>query len=234
LLFNEERGREASGIAVMKRDGTYDSFKAPLAAAELVKTPEYLRVLRGIGPQATVVLGHTRYPTQGAPENNANNHPLRAQDVWGVHNGHITNDAVLTADYGLVREAEVDSEVIFQLITQIDPRQPADAYMKEMYEHIAKLEGRFVFLSVDVRKPDRLLVAKYKNPLCLHYHARWQALIFSSRYIFLRKAFGSAVIAESLDANHLFLFDAKCPIKPQGKEKWSMQTDNIKVHRPFS
>ena len=40
------------------------------------------------------------------------------------------------------------------------------------------------------------------------FHAEWNALIFSSRYIFLRKAFGHHVASEALPHEQLLLFDA--------------------------
>lgn len=60
---------------------------------------------------------HTRMWTQGRPENNDNNHPIRSGNVVGVHNGGIWNDDSL---WDLLpegsRQAEVDSEVIFALL----------------------------------------------------------------------------------------------------------------------
>ena len=53
-----------------------------------------------------------------------------------------------------------------------------------------------------------MVVLKHLRPLCLHYEERWQALFFSSRYIFLRKAFGRSVITEALDSGKGYYFDA--------------------------
>ena len=53
-----------------------------------------------------------------------------------------------------------------------------------------------------------LLVLKRGNPLCLHYEPSLKALFFSSRYLFLRKAFGRAVITEALSNETAYLFDA--------------------------
>jgi hypothetical protein len=50
---------------------------------------------------------------------------------------------------------------------------------------------------------------KHNNPLCIHFHREWNALIFSSRYVFLRKAFGAPLIAEALEHDQLILFDAR-------------------------
>ncbi len=61
---------------------------------------------------------------------------------------------------------------------------------------------------MDLRKPTHLLALKYDMPLCVHYHEPWDALCFSSRYLFLRKAFGRSVITEALSTRHAYLFDS--------------------------
>ena len=62
-------------------------------------------------------------------------------------------------------------------------------------------------MAAHLGQPGRLLVLKHHNPFCLHYHAAWGALIFSSRYLFLRKAFGHFVRAEALEHDQLLVFD---------------------------
>ncbi len=208
LLFNEERGYEASGVALVRTDGSIDYFKAPLPASSLIKTADYARVLSGMDEKTTMLLGHTRAPTKGSPYNNVNNHPLLVDHIIGVHNGHIYNDEGLTTSYELVREAQVDSEVIFRLMSQINPHLPPGDYLAAMQRQLSELVGKFTFLAVDRLHPEHLLVTKHLNPLSLHYHAPWHALIFSSRYLFLRKEFGYAVRTERLPAGRLFLFGA--------------------------
>ncbi|MBU0494957.1 MAG: hypothetical protein KKB13_24195 [Chloroflexi bacterium] len=43
----------------------------------------------------------------------------------------------------------------------------------------------------------------------LEYEPALQALFFSSRYLFLRQAFGHSVITEALDPGQAHLFDAE-------------------------
>jgi hypothetical protein len=63
-------------------------------------------------------------------------------------------------------------------------------------------------LSVDLRNPARLVVLKHRRPLCLHYEDSLGALFFSSRYVFLRLAFGQSVIMEVLEDGFGYCFDA--------------------------
>ncbi len=217
LLANEERGREAAGVAVIQRDGTFHLYKEPMPASELIKTEPYHRVLDSVGPETTCLLGHTRMPTKGSRWNNANNHPLLAGHVLGIHNGHIYNDDALFAQLGLPRAGEVDSEIVFRLLDTLSPVALDGTYLAAVRQRLTLLQGYFAILAVDVRRPERLLVLKKERPLCLHYHEPWQALCFSSRYIFLRKAFGRSVITEALDSGWAYLFDAH-RLPQQGRE----------------
>ncbi len=209
LVFNEERGRYASGVAVVQRDGTLHLFKQPVAASELVKTERYREVMAQVGPETTCLLGHARMPTKGTRWNNVNNHPLLVGHVVGIHNGHISNDDELFARFRLPRLGEVDSEIIFRLLDGLSPLRLNGSYLAEVRRRMTVLEGRFATLSVDLRRPRRLLVMKQGAPLCVHYHEPWQALWFSSRYLFLRKSFGRAVLTESLPSHYAYLFDAE-------------------------
>lgn len=208
LVFNEERGRAASGLAVVQSDGQVHLLKRPLPAAEFVQMPAYLELLETVGPQTTLILGHTRLPTKGDPAWNANNHPIQAGPVFGVHNGQIANDDELFARFGYPRSAEVDSEIIFRLIEPLQPGVLNGDYLPQVGKRIQLLQGQFTFLACDARSPGRLLALKHNNPLCAHFHPGWNALIFSSRYIFLRKAFGFTLLAEALEHDCLMLFDA--------------------------
>lgn len=208
LLGNEERGRDASGIVVIHADGRYELFKQPVDAASLTRMEGYRQALDAVGDDVTCVLGHTRRPTKGSRWRNVNNHPIVTDKVIGIHNGVIRNDDVLFASLNLPRRGEVDSEVIFRLQEKVDPSQPLPGYCQAMQERANWLDGMFATLSVDLRNPTQLVALKHRRPLCLHYEASLQALFFSSRYVFLRLAFGQSVIMEILEDGFGYCFDA--------------------------
>lgn len=209
LEFNESRGADATGLALVRADGQVQIFKAPVRATDFVRLPEYQRLMDGLDDQTTLVLGHTRLPTKGEPDDNRNNHPIVTRYVLGVHNGYIDNDDELFLQFHYPRAAQVDSEIIFRLLDDVAPSRSDDAYLGEVCRRLRLLQGKFTFLAADTRAPYRLMVLKHKNPLCIHYHEAWNALVFSSRYIFLRKAFGRAVITEALTHDQVMLFDAR-------------------------
>ena len=217
LLFNEERGRAASGVALIRRDGSSQVLKRPVPASELIRTDAYQEILASVGPETVCLLGHTRMPTKGSRWNNDNNHPLQGTHTLGIHNGNILNDDALFAKLRLPRGGKVDSEIIFRLLDSLPPSLNAQ-YLPRVREKMRLLEGKMVSMAVDLRNPTRLLVVKRNNPLSLHYEASLRALFFSSRYLFLRKTFGRSVITEVLANETLYAFDAaalaergKCP-----------------------
>ncbi|MGC9357657.1 MAG: class II glutamine amidotransferase [Anaerolineae bacterium] len=208
LISNEIRGREASGVVVIQRSGEYRLFKQPVAASTLVRMMGYREAMRLIDKETVCILGHTRMPTKGSRWHNVNNHPLLAGHVLGIHNGVIENDDLLFSTLGLDRSGEVDSEIIFRLQDDVDPASSNGSYAAHLQERILLLSGRFATLSVDLRRPTELLALKHLRPLCLHYDKDSHALFFSSRYVFLRKAFGRSVITEALDSGFGYCFDA--------------------------
>ena len=208
LLFNEERGQEATGLSVAQTNGQMLAQKLAIPAGEFTQRPEYKTLLTAINAQTTLILGHTRRPTKGGTEDNRNNHPLQAGPIFGVHNGHINNDDALFALCNCPRAGQVDSEVIFRLLETLPPLDEKASYLNVAQSKLQQLQGKFTFLAADLRAPEKLLVVKYQNPLSLHYHPEWKALIFSSRYIFLRKTFGVATLYETLPGSHLLLFEA--------------------------
>ncbi|MEA3339876.1 MAG: hypothetical protein U9R15_07910 [Chloroflexota bacterium] len=209
LLANEERGREATGVAVIQTNGRGRVFKQPVPASELVEIKNYQRLLSTVGDDTVCILGHTRMPTKGSRWRNVNNHPVTADHVIGVHNGTISNDDALFARLNLPRTGEVDSEIIFRLQDTVNPQRHNGQYSALVQEKVNLLEGTFATLSVDLRRPTGLLILKQLQPLCLHYEPELEALFFSSRYVFLRQAFGRSVITEALESRHGFYFDAR-------------------------
>ncbi|HEQ71850.1 MAG TPA: hypothetical protein ENN69_05115 [Spirochaetia bacterium] len=61
--------------------------------------------------RASLLLGHTRWRTRGDERVNRNNHPIRAGDVIGTHNGTIYNADYLCRLFKLRRFAEVDDRI---------------------------------------------------------------------------------------------------------------------------
>jgi len=208
FLFSESRGRDASGVAIIWANGICQVLKMAVPASSLVAMDGYGQLLERLGDGVICILGHTRKPTKGSPELNANNHPIRAGHVIGVHNGVIQNDDDLFKAHRFTRSGQVDSEVIFRLLDAPCAMSAETMGSRWLEMRMAELEGTFATLSVDIRRPNLLVALRKDRPLNLHYDGDTRALYFSSRYIYLRKAFGTAVVNETIGDDHGYIFDA--------------------------
>lgn len=157
LLFNEARGQEATGAAVVQADGTLHVFKAPIPASRFIHLPEYHAILQRLNSQTTLLCGHTRQPTKGTTSQNENNHPLQVGAVLGVHNGHIENDDALFSQYGYPRAGQVDSEIIFRMLEPTSAETGNNGYLAVAAQSIRLLQGKFTFLACDQRAAHKLL-----------------------------------------------------------------------------
>ena len=219
LVANEERGREAAGLVLLDRDGNWQLDKAPITASKYVHTDGYLNTLATLSPKTTLMLGHTREPTKGTVNDNANNHPIVRGRIIGVHNGTIKNDDAIFSSQATSgkRIGSVDSEAVFALLDSIAGQMDQPSYGQNLLELSKLLVGSYTILYLNPALPYQVFLLKYKNPMSVHWDAALGALFFSSRYLFLRKAFGRAVITEALPGRTGFMFDAR-QIAERGKK----------------
>jgi len=138
----EERGRDATGAAWVQHAGGVPVVRVSKRA---VRARRYIEAGHLAAMPATTITAilHTRYATQGSPENPLNNHPISHGPIVGVHNGHLDNDDALFAALGVERRGEVDSEAAFALLgtTRFRPEQVLD-----------RLDGRAALAWVDRRR----------------------------------------------------------------------------------
>lgn len=114
LLLNiEERGRDACGGAWRN----YDNLKEIVVRKHAIDASKWMNIK---GNEVSVNSGsavfHTRYATQGSPDNALNNHPVCAGKLALVHNGHVFNDKELFKRLNVRRRGQVDSEAIVALL----------------------------------------------------------------------------------------------------------------------
>lgn len=156
FLFNEARGRHASGIWSEKNG----MFKKAITASSFIQEKQLMDF-----DKSNLVLAHTRLGTMGA-NIDENAHPFEKNDdkniVVGIHNGVIHNHQEITKK--LNTSINVDSEAIFDLM------------LKESIDSISELNGSFsiAFIKEEIEKmqdlkPISLHCFKHTNPFFIGY-----------------------------------------------------------------
>ncbi len=124
FLLSENRGKEASGLAIRGRDDL-TVHRVPFAASKLLTTERFARIMDQALPQGfrpgeasfKAIIGHSRLTTNGFQGIRTNNQPVRAEGLVGVHNGIIVNvDALWRNHPELTRRYDVDTEVLMALL----------------------------------------------------------------------------------------------------------------------
>jgi glucosamine 6-phosphate synthetase-like amidotransferase/phosphosugar isomerase protein len=148
------RGPHAFGFAWIDGKGRMRMFK------QTGKIVDHLSLL-AMAHDARLLIGHCRFATHGAPENNLNNHPHPADGGWIVHNGVVGNHRELVKDYDLHPVTDCDSEVLGLLI-----EEGVGNLRTRCVEAVQYASGSPLVL-LGLWKPGRLIALRSGNPLSL-------------------------------------------------------------------
>lgn len=161
----QARGTDASGLAMVGR------FPGPVVTprqAQLRRVADLggVRVRKATAPfaafwkeswrsevdRATIVVGHTRWASQGARDLLANSSPLAVGPLVGTHNGDVAKLSI-PAEQGRGPVGGTDSEVLYLALARC--RGSA-----EVARLLATVQGRVALAWVDRRRPNRLYLAR--------------------------------------------------------------------------
>ena len=159
LLEADSRGGHATGFAVVDKYGGYVLVKRPLDSYDFLDEPITADAFDLVSESITCILGHTRYATLGSPKKNKNNHPIRAGNTIGTHNGSIHNHKQLFKKYDMERHAQVDSEAIFRLY------ETSESAKDFSENRLPDVRGRVAIVWSDLEYPDYVYMVKGNNPL---------------------------------------------------------------------
>ena len=157
----EYRGYDSAGIALATSQGVR------VVRAE-GKLSNLERAFHTDPFEGVVGLGHTRWATHGSPtERNA--HPHRAGRIVLAHNGIIENYMQLRDELdanGRAFTSATDTEVVAHLIDAALQSGAASLH-DAVRAALARIEGSYAFVVMDVENPDHLVVARNASPMVL-------------------------------------------------------------------
>lgn len=181
------RGGHATGFAIVDNYGNYNIHKANVDAYSFLSNFRTQSVLNSIRQDDVLLMGHTRYATQGSPSVNKNNHPIRAGHTIGTHNGWVSNDRELFNKFDLERFAQVDSEVIFRMYDDSkDVRDFVD-------NRLSLIKGKLAIVWTDLERPEYVYIIKANNPFEMCYIPELEALAYGSTETIINSGFRSNV-----------------------------------------
>lgn len=221
LATMEERGKDATGIALLWENKTLAVVKQPVMSSFFVRNDgkwqeEYNNkndkkatfswlakawIEMSKQSKLTQALGHVRAGTVGSEYNSNNNHPIIICDglneltgkpvavdkatIVGIHNGCIKNHEDLFKTKKFNRIAEVDSEIIFQLINAYNDNLTLDN-LAQTYD---ELDGSFAVVAFNPQNPSKVACMKtYERPMEVGFFPTLGMLAVVSEKKFLENA----------------------------------------------
>jgi glucosamine 6-phosphate synthetase-like amidotransferase/phosphosugar isomerase protein len=217
---SESRGAHSSGIA--KVGANTRIYKSLLPSSKFVDTKEYHDAVSSLKTDSYILLGHTRFATEGAIVK-SNAHPFRVGDVVGAHNGCVYNISEMQTK--LDKQCPVDSQLIFKSLNDSDNIQEA----------VQNFDADFA-LSFVKKNPMKLYLTREENrPLYVAYVPSLKTLFYASEDSFVEDALVKNGINDvdvySLNKNTLYAFDtAKFDDIKTNVEKTKFKYDSRVYH----
>lgn len=162
LKHMEYRGYDSAGIALAVDSGLVSYKKAgKLANLQQVLSDSAV-------PTAHSGIGHTRWATHGAPnDQNAHPHLDESNQIAIIHNGIIENFSSLRSDLiksGVNFKSETDTEVVAHLLAQ-QLKTSGSTLAGAMREVCKQLKGAFTLVAISAAEPDLIVGARRNSPL---------------------------------------------------------------------
>ena len=158
----EYRGYDSAGVAVLNGADTLTRVRTAGKVAILDAMLASQNLHGGVG------IAHTRWATHGEP-NERNAHPHLSHDAIAVvHNGIIENHAALRSELigdGYEFSSDTDTEVIANLIHRYVSQ--GSSLLEAVRSAVNDLEGAYAIGVINKDEPDRVVAARFGNPLVI-------------------------------------------------------------------
>jgi predicted glutamine amidotransferase len=179
LIGLEQRGNDATGIAIMRDDGKMWVLKDDEPAWKFVASKEYKELLDEHLEHARTIILHTRFASVGSPREHKNNHPMFKGHIALVHNGGINNHEELFRELKLERSAETDSDILRAILDE-------EGFTKKAIRTLNRCNGPAAIAAINPAMPEHLLLGRSGSPLvCAKYG---DLLVWASEKHYIHKA----------------------------------------------
>jgi glucosamine 6-phosphate synthetase-like amidotransferase/phosphosugar isomerase protein len=192
LLLTEDRGKDATGAAILFSDGNYVGMKRGEKVSDfLSKLGEskeryggLLKIWKEHEYPVKVYLGHARATSQGSKDDNANNHPIKIGNIIGIHNGTLRNDDVIIKNLKCKRDGQVDSEAIFRLFEYYTNKGKEPFTLNMVQDVVRRLEGQFAVTLFNSDNPYQVPVFRDSRPVEFVFIKKYRMLFIVSELKF--------------------------------------------------
>jgi hypothetical protein len=199
LQRSQKRGEDATGLATLFADGRFAGLKMGVSAIDFVSRfgPDklyydgYLDLWRRKKTPAKISIGHCRKPSasgNAGAEDNQNNHPIKVDNIVGVHNGTLKNHENIFENLGGKRDGKVDSEAIIRLLHHATENGKHPFTSEMLLDVCAHLEGAYAVLAFNANNPFQLAAFRDGRPIELALLRPTKTLVIASEKKFLEQA----------------------------------------------
>uniref|UniRef100_A0AAU6W0G0 Glutamine amidotransferase n=3 Tax=unclassified bacterial viruses TaxID=12333 RepID=A0AAU6W0G0_9VIRU len=154
LLFHDVvRGHHATGVAAIDTiDRSLTVEKKAVASPDFLDLKEPMDNLFNHKHNFNIYIGHNRWATSGAKDDDNNAHPFIHGDIVGVHNGSLRNQSLLDDHKNFV----VDSDNLFYQLNKTG-----------LHDTMSKTDGAFALVWYDKKDNSLNFIRNDERPLCV-------------------------------------------------------------------
>ncbi len=172
LQNTRKRGTDATGVSALFSNGNSVIQKGNVPSPEFIANfgdadNEYGGFIETCKQedQLNVLLGHCRKSSIGNTWDNENNHPIKAGEIVGIHNGTLKNHEIVFSKLKCERDGDVDSEVIMRLL-QTFTNDCKDPFTIDTLEEVTRrLEGAFSVIAYNANNPYQVALIRKTRPM---------------------------------------------------------------------
>lgn len=160
LVEAEARGKQATGVAYLRKDGKIFSIKGPTMATRASEIIPFRKNM-------IAMIGHTRASTGGSPHENKNNHPHESKNWILIHNG-MCNSSISKSLLDLKTSCDTEEFVAtFEHVSK-DPKLGGATLITQVLEGLNNMSGNWTLAFFHKKDGRMFLTTNGGSPLAVY------------------------------------------------------------------